>query len=357
MSDYPSILVDEKRDAPGAMAERQRQQQQQQQQQDAATTFLPPVSPIPSCLPAPASAAAPVGSSGGGGLGHSADASASSYSPGSTPRRRQAARNSAFADGLPMPPSSSGGGGGGGSMGGEAAAAAAPASALPPPPVGAGGYYPQVSASAAMATVQPPYQQQYNPMQPYRTTGGGAPPPAAAPSPFAAAAHALAGKQRRVWRPKLEPKPLERRLSWGGLLLLLMFLAATSYYLYVRGTVSLNMGRQTPYGAFVFAVELMGLAAVLPYAAMLVVYTRPTPGSKGLPAEDGVWILPTEKRFHVRVLIPCYKEPLELVKNSVNAALGAHLPPGVQRTVYLCDDGADLEKEQLMAKLSGQGGR
>jgi cellulose synthase/poly-beta-1,6-N-acetylglucosamine synthase-like glycosyltransferase len=140
------------------------------------------------------------------------------------------------------------------------------------------------------------------------------------------------------------------------LLLVLMFLAATGFYLYVRGTVSLQMGKQTPYGAFVFAVELMGLAAVLPYAAMLVVYTAPT-GSMGLPADDGRVILPPEKRFHVRVLIPCYKESMGVIKNTVNAALGAHLPPGVTRTVYLCDDGNDKEKKALMAKLHAQGGR
>jgi hypothetical protein len=349
MAEYPSILVDEKRDAPGAMAAAAAAQQQRQQQQQPSattpTTFLPPVAPFPSRLPAqvapaPSPAAAPIGSSGGGGFyaTAAAAASASSHSPASTPRRRR--RNDAFADGLPLPPSSGGG-----------------ASAAAPPPAPAPAYYPHVAASAAMATVQPP-QPPYNPMQPYRTSGGGPPPPVAATaSPFAQAAQALAGKQRLVWQPRTPPRPLERRLSWGGLLLLLMFLAATSYYLYVRGTVSLQMGKQTPYGAFVFAVELMGLASVLPYALMLVVYTAPTPQSRGLPADDGRVILPAEKRFHVRVLVPCYKEPLAVVKNTVNAALGALLPPGVSRTVYLCDDGGDAEKAALMAKLHAQGGR
>jgi hypothetical protein len=60
------------------------------------------------------------------------------------------------------------------------------------------------------------------------------------------------------------------------------------------------------YGIVILVVELMGLSAVLPYGFMLFRYTA-SKGSKGLPIDDGKVILPVEKRFHVRVLIPCYK--------------------------------------------------
>ena len=43
--------------------------------------------------------------------------------------------------------------------------------------------------------------------------------------------------------------------------------------------------------------------------------------------------------YHVRVLVPCYKEDLEIVQRTVLAALDAELPAGCARTVYLCDDG------------------
>ena len=48
--------------------------------------------------------------------------------------------------------------------------------------------------------------------------------------------------------------------------------------------------------------------------------------------------------YHVRVLIPCYKEDLDIVQKTVAAALDATLPAGCARTVYLCDDGKDPEK-------------
>jgi hypothetical protein len=394
MSGYPSILVDEERDAPGAMAAAAAAANGRNNNNGAAaSSYLPPVAGVPSRLPAqmapaPSPAAAPVGSGSGaaaaaaavaaralGGGNGAGASSASGYSPVTTPRRRGAGadafarqKSGAFADGLPLPPPHS--------APSPAAAATnnnngngpfAGAPLAPPPATAAAHHYPPVATSGIMGTVPPhqPQQQQqqqqaYNPMQPYRTSAGGVPPAPSgpsAPSPFAAAAQALACQQRAIWRPRVPPRPLERALSWSGLLLVLAYLAATAYYLYVRGTVSLQMGRQTPYGALVFAVELLGLASVLPYAAMLVVYTRPARGSRGLPADDGRVALPLDKRFHVRVLVPCYKEPLAVVRNTVNAALGAHLPPGVQRTVYLCDDGGDPDKAALMAKLGPQGGR
>ena len=43
--------------------------------------------------------------------------------------------------------------------------------------------------------------------------------------------------------------------------------------------------------------------------------------------------------YHIRVLVPCYREDLEIVQRTVLAALDADLPAGCGRTVYLCDDG------------------
>ncbi len=41
---------------------------------------------------------------------------------------------------------------------------------------------------------------------------------------------------------------------------------------------------------------------------------------------------PITRRFHVRVLIPCYSESLEIVSATALAARRATLPPGVRRT-------------------------
>lgn len=58
-----------------------------------------------------------------------------------------------------------------------------------------------------------------------------------------------------------------------------------------------------------------------------------------VPNENGR--LPLSRCFHVRVLLPCYKESLELFQATVNACLNAELPTGCRRTVYICDDGKD----------------
>ena len=53
----------------------------------------------------------------------------------------------------------------------------------------------------------------------------------------------------------------------------------------------------------------MGISAVIPYALLLVVSTRPT-GSKGLPPDDGISV--GEKVFNINVLVPCYSESLDV---------------------------------------------
>jgi endoglucanase len=54
------------------------------------------------------------------------------------------------------------------------------------------------------------------------------------------------------------------------------------------------------------------------------------------------------RRFHVRVLVPCYKEGMGTITATINAALSAPLPPGVRRTLYLCDDGKDPNKKRWL---------
>ena len=51
-----------------------------------------------------------------------------------------------------------------------------------------------------------------------------------------------------------------------------------------------------------------------------------------------------------RVLIPCYTEALDIVKQVVLAAANAPLPDKCRRTVYLLDDGKDAQKADFVAK-------
>ena len=90
------------------------------------------------------------------------------------------------------------------------------------------------------------------------------------------------------------------------------------------------------YGIFVLFVEVMGATTTLLYGINLLldpVYeTIPDdPNNPGLPLVNA--------NYHLRVLIPCYKESLELIQRTVTAALDAVLPVNCYRTVYLCDDG------------------
>lgn len=40
--------------------------------------------------------------------------------------------------------------------------------------------------------------------------------------------------------------------------------------------------------------------------------------------------------YHLRVVVPCYKEPLEVIEKTVLAALGAPIPTGCSRTGQYC---------------------
>ena len=53
--------------------------------------------------------------------------------------------------------------------------------------------------------------------------------------------------------------------------------------------------------------------------------------------------------YHIRVCIPCYKERLELLQQTVLGALTADLPGNCRRTIYLCDDGKDPAKRDWYA--------
>ena len=55
--------------------------------------------------------------------------------------------------------------------------------------------------------------------------------------------------------------------------------------------------------------------------------------------------------YHVRVMVPCYKEELEIIRRTLMAAYDATLPEGCNRTIYLCDDGKDPRKRKWIASM------
>jgi hypothetical protein len=42
---------------------------------------------------------------------------------------------------------------------------------------------------------------------------------------------------------------------------------------------------------------------------------------------------------------------MDVIMNTMTAALSAEIPPGVTRTVYLCDDGKDPRKKEWVDGL------
>ena len=64
-----------------------------------------------------------------------------------------------------------------------------------------------------------------------------------------------------------------------------------------------------------------------------------------IPSDSGL-VSQTARPYHVRVLIPCYNESLEIVGKTAMAALDAMMPVGCERTVYICDDGKDATKRK-----------
>jgi cellulose synthase/poly-beta-1,6-N-acetylglucosamine synthase-like glycosyltransferase len=106
----------------------------------------------------------------------------------------------------------------------------------------------------------------------------------------------------------------------------------------------------------VLLIEIISSTATFGYAILLVKYSK-SRRTKGLPIpKKGQQLDLDNLKFHVRVLIPCYKESCELVKLTVLGALKAPLPKDTLRTVYLCDDGKDPAKEEMIRELNAEWG-
>ena len=140
-----------------------------------------------------------------------------------------------------------------------------------------------------------------------------------------------------------------------GVLIVLYFIASAVFYFVVRATRTLNMG-YIGYGVLVLVIEIISSTATMGYAVLLIKYSK-SRKTKGLPlAKKGTQPDLDNLQFHVRVLIPCYKESTELVKLTALGALKAPLPKNCIRTVYLCDDGKDPTKEDMTRELNAEYG-
>jgi hypothetical protein len=155
-------------------------------------------------------------------------------------------------------------------------------------------------AGAPIATLAPP-----------AAPGADKPPPERGAAPFDAPADVEAGGTPDP-AAVAGPRPFKAytravKINWFGALAFGGYLVALAFYLYVRTTKTLDLGAYTWYGGLVLAVEMLGATSVLIYGVTLVLTPAPAPP----PPVDPVTGLPVVgDAYHVRVVVPCYKESL-----------------------------------------------
>ena len=130
-----------------------------------------------------------------------------------------------------------------------------------------------------------------------------------------------------------------------------VYFCVLCFYLYIRVSKTMDLGQYLWYGIIVLVVEIMGASTTLLYGVNLILH----PVYQPLPKDESGKPMVT-LTYHVRVLVPCYKESLEILARTCSAALDAVLPEGCTRTVYLCDDGGDVTKRKWVQSKAAEKG-
>lgn len=148
------------------------------------------------------------------------------------------------------------------------------------------------------------------------------------------------------------PRKLRKKLrvNWFGLLVFVLFVSAFGGYIGLRASKTLGLGGNLWYGIVVLSVEIIGGLAMLPYGLCLCMRVLDPPSPVAEASAKGQAAM-TALSYHIRVVIPCYKEPLDVVSKTFIASMYASMPVNCRRTVYLLDDGKDPEKRQFVRSL------
>lgn len=142
---------------------------------------------------------------------------------------------------------------------------------------------------------------------------------------------------------------VEPQWNMLGSAIFLAYVGGAIFYFFIRATKTLDIGWMGYAGSILFC-EIFICASTIAYGFVLT-KTAITKKTKGLPPEGKGEPDANKFQFDLRVMIPCYKEALDVVENTVRAALNADLPDNTTRTIYLCDDGADPNKMDLCHEL------
>lgn len=148
-------------------------------------------------------------------------------------------------------------------------------------------------------------------------------------------------------------QPFFRKVHYDilGCFFFLFFVIVTGAYAYIRVQYSIwPLADLAWYGAIVFGIEMMGSISIMFYGIWLVAL----PDNSDIIARESDPIL--RRQYHIRVLVPCYAEPLPIVQRTVLAARRAIVPPGCTVTIYLCDDGKKADKRKFCDSLANTAG-
>ncbi|KAL3155246.1 hypothetical protein ABBQ32_013178 [Trebouxia sp. C0010 RCD-2024] len=154
------------------------------------------------------------------------------------------------------------------------------------------------------------------------------------------------GEQGEVKRFKRQT-----RINWSGCTVMFAYFGVLCFYLYIRVSKTLDLGQYFWYGIIVLIVEIMGASTTLLYGVNLLLHPVYQPVPRDESGKPMVALA-----YHVRVLVPCYKESLEILARTCSAALEAVLPEGCTRSVYLCDDGGDSTKRKWVQSKAAEKG-
>ena len=125
-----------------------------------------------------------------------------------------------------------------------------------------------------------------------------------------------------------EPREFQRyirrtEINWVGCIVFFLYLCSFIFYLWIRISKTLNLGPYLAYGWYVLIVEIMGATTVILYGVNLLWNPVLTPYMED-PDNPGLTLV--RHPYHVRVLVPCYSESLDIIRRTVMAAYDAILP-------------------------------
>lgn len=135
------------------------------------------------------------------------------------------------------------------------------------------------------------------------------------------------------------------RPNLGGTVVYGIYICAACFYGYVRLVYSLRDTNQF-YALLVLSIEFLCALSI----ALSGVWLLAVPTNEDVNENETV----LRKPYVLRVLIPCYKESLAIVKRTVLAARKAHVPEGCEIFIYLCDDGRKKDKMKFVENLKDE---